>query len=175
MVFARTKLLIWDYIFEPVKDIRISYTGPRTEKFYHKIRELIRTVFNVPEAYIQEKTYDWDKTKDSERFAVTWEVNKILDTFTYITIEITLRGFSTAGEGKADIRIRSRLITEYPQDTVWQQSIIYEMFRRFWHQRFYHRKRMEYLNLGKELIVSFETAVKRYTEDIKDSHESQKQ
>ena len=29
MVWARTKLLIWDYIFEPIKDLRISYIGPK--------------------------------------------------------------------------------------------------------------------------------------------------
>lgn len=169
MVFARTKLLIWDYIFEPVKDIRVSYTGPHTERFYAKIRELIRVVFNVPDAYIQEKAYNWErsKEKETEKFEVEWEVTKILDTYTYITVELTLRGFSTAGEGKADVRIRPRMITEYPQDTVWQQSIVYEMFRRFWHTRFYHRKRMQYLNLGKELIVSFETSVKKFTEELR--------
>jgi hypothetical protein len=167
MVWARTKLLIWDYIFEPVKDLRISYTGPHPEKFYQKLKELIRAVINVPDAYIQEKNYVWEKLKDSERFEIEWEINKILDTFSYITIEITLRGFSAGGEGKVDIRIRPRLITEYPQDTIWQQSIVYEMLRRFWHQRFYHHKRMEFLNLGKELLVSLEAALKKYMDELR--------
>jgi hypothetical protein len=167
MVWARTKLLIWDYIFEPVKDIRVSYAGPHPERFYQKLKEMIRAIINVPDAYIQEKNYVWEKLKDSERFEIEWEINKILDTFSYITIEITLRGFVAAGEGKVDIRIRPRLITEYPQDTIWQQSIVYEMFRRFWHQRFYHHKRMEYLNLGKELLVSLETAIKKYMDELR--------
>ncbi len=167
MVWARTKLLIWDYIFEPVKDIRISYTGPHPEKMYQKMKELIRSVINVPDAYIQEKNYNWEKLKESERFEIEWEINKILDAFSYITVEITLRGFAAGGEGKADIRIRPRLITEYPQDTIWQQSIVYEMVRRFWHQRFYHHKRMEFLNLGKELLVSLEAAVKKYMDELK--------
>ena len=167
MVFARTKLLIWDYIFEPVKDLLISYAGPNPEKFYEETKNLIKAVFNVPDAYVQEKTYSWEKGKDSERFEIEWEINKILDAFSYITVELTLRGFSAGGEGKADIRIRSRLITEYPQDTIWQQNIIYEMFRRFWHARFYHRKRMEYLNFGKEMLVSFETALKKYAEALR--------
>jgi hypothetical protein len=167
MAWARTKLLIWDYIFEPVKDLRLAYTGPHPEKMYQKLKELIRSVINVPDAYIQEKNYVWEKVKDSERFEIEWEINKILDTFSYITIEITLRGFTAGGEGKADVRIRPRLITEYPQDTIWQQSIVYEMLRRFWHQRFYHHKRMEYLNLGKELLVSLETAIKKYFDELK--------
>ncbi|MCX6815789.1 MAG: hypothetical protein NT120_02975 [Candidatus Aenigmarchaeota archaeon] len=167
MAFARTKLLIWDYIFEPVKDINISYMGPHPENFYASVKDLIKAVFNVPDAYVQEKTYNWEKGKESEKFEIEWEVNKILDTFSYITVELTLKGFSAGGEGKADIRIRPRLITEYPQDTVWQQNLIYEMFRRFWHTRFYTRKRLEYLNYAKELLVSFETSVKKYAEKLR--------
>ena len=169
MVWARTKLLIWDYIFEPVKDLKINYAGKHPEKFYKKINELIRTVFNIPDAYVQEKLFNWENEKDTERFEILWEVNKILDLFSYVTVEVDLRGFSTAGEGRASIRIKPRLITEYPQDTIWQQSIVYEMLRRFWHRLFYHHKRMEYLSLGKELLVNFEGSIKHYAESLKNS------
>jgi len=168
VVWARTKLLIWDYVFEPVKEINISYTGPAPDKFYKKINELVRVVFNVPDAYVQEKEYSWEKTKDGERFSVGWEVNKILDTFSYITVEIDFSGFSVNNEGKVNMRIRPRLITEYPQDTVWQQNIIYEMTRRFWHNMFYHKKRMEYLNFAKELVTSFESSVKHFGEVLRE-------
>src|SRR3989338_6269538 len=167
MVWARTKLLLWDYVFEPVKDIRISYKGPHPERFYKKLNELIRTIFNVPDAYIQETSYTWEKGKDTERFEVNWEVKKLLDTFSYITIEIDLKGFSVNGEGKAAIRLKPRLITEYPQDSLWQQSIVYEMLRRTWHRMYYHHKRMEYLYLGRELIINFERSVKQYMEELR--------
>lgn len=168
MVWARTKLLIWDYIFEPVKEINIAFTGPHPDKFYKKINELIRVVFNVPDAYVQEKEYNWEKTKDGERFTVGWEVNKVLDAFTYITVEMDLNGFSVNGEGKATMRIRPRLITEYPQDTLWQQNILYEMLRRFWHNMFYHKKRMEYLNFAKEQVTTFESSVKHFGELLRE-------
>lgn len=169
MVWARTKLLIWDYVFEPVKQIKMTYAGKNPEAFYKKINELIRTVFNVPEAYVQEKEYTWEKVGDTERFDVGWEVNKILDMFTYITIEIDLRGFSTAGEGRASVTIKPRLLTEYPQDTVWQQSIVYEMMRRMWHKAFYHHKRMEFLLMAKDLLVNFEGSLKQYSEVLRGS------
>ena len=70
MVWARTRLSIWDYVFEPVKQIAINYTGKSPAKFYRKINELIRTVFAVPEGYVQEKTYDWQKTKDGDKFSI---------------------------------------------------------------------------------------------------------
>jgi hypothetical protein len=87
--------------------------------------------------------------------------------FTYILVEIDLRGTSTEGEGRALVRIRPRLITEYPQDTIWQQNIIYEMLRRFWHRMFYHHKRMEFLAMGKELVINFERSIKSFTETLK--------
>ena len=67
MVWARTRLLIWDYVFEPVKTIVINYEGKNPEKIYKKLHELIRTCFNVPEGYIQEKSYSWEKKKDVEK------------------------------------------------------------------------------------------------------------
>jgi hypothetical protein len=127
----------------------------------------MRSVFNVPDAYVQEKSYNWEKLKDTERFEVGWEVTKILDVYSYLVAEITLKGVSTEGEGRVSIKIKPRLITEYPQDTVWQQNIVYEMVRRFWHKTFYHKKRMEYLNAGKEIIVDFEKSLKEFSDSLK--------
>ena len=106
MVWARTKLLIWDYIFEPVKEIVINFSGKDPDKFYEKMNELIRTVFNVPDAYVQEKLYNWDKKENMEKFEINWEVNKILDTYSYINADISLSGFSSNGEGKVQIKLR---------------------------------------------------------------------
>lgn len=167
MVWARTKLVIWDYIFEPVHQLIINYVGPRPSSLYKKINELIRTVFNVPEAYVQEKTYNWEKLKDGEKFTIDWEVTKIFDRFTFLVVEITLKGGEKGGVGKASIVIRPRMITEYPQDTIWQQNLLYEMLRRFWHTTFYHRKRMEYLDISKNMCVAFETSIKQFTDELK--------
>ena len=167
MVWARTRLLIWDYVFEPVKEIRIAFTGKNPEKFYKKLNELIRLVFNVPEAYIQEKDYKWEKNRGAERFDVSWEVTKIYDYFTYVVIEVDFRGFTSEGEGRASIVLKPRLITEYPQDTIFQQSLFYEILRRMWHRLFYHHKRMQYLDRSKELTVNLERYLKEYAEELK--------
>ncbi|MFH1420482.1 MAG: hypothetical protein ABIG30_00780 [Candidatus Aenigmatarchaeota archaeon] len=167
MVWARTRLSIWDYVFEPVKEILINYVGKDPSKFYKKINELIRVVFNVPEGYVQEKTYDWQKTKDGEKFSVSWEVNKLYDQFTFLGVEIELRGGMRESEGKASITIKPRVVTEYPQDTIWQQNLFYEMLRRFWHSIFYHKKRMEYLDRSREIVTNFETELKHFAEELR--------
>ena len=167
MVWARTKLLIWDYLFEPVKTLKINYIGPTPEKYYKKLHELMRSVFNVPDGYIQEKDYTWEKAEAGEKFKISWEMNKILDTFTYMMVEIEMEGFTSKGNGKVKLKLRPVLITEYPQDTVWQNSIIYEMFRRLWHKAFYHKKRMQFLYSGKESLVTFERELKSFGEQMK--------
>jgi hypothetical protein len=151
-------------VFEPAKEIEMNFTVKNPEKFYKKINELIRTVFNVPDAYVQEKEYSWEKGKGKEKFDISWEVNKILDIYSYIVVEIDLKGSAAEGEGKVRVRLKPRLITEYPQDTLWQQSIFYEMLRRFWHKFYYHKKRMEYLDLAKETLINFESSIKRFAE-----------
>ncbi len=166
MVWARTKLVIWDYIFEPVKNISMSFSGKYPERYYKKINELIRSVFNVPDAYVQETAYNWEKLKDTQRFEVNWMVNKLFDIYTYLTVEISMKGFSSEGEGKVKVTLKPRMITEYPQDTILQQNIIYEILRRFWHKFFYHHKRMEYLNKCKELIVTFEQELKKFAQSL---------
>ena len=40
MVWARTKLMIWDYVFEPVRQIKITYAGKEPGALYKKINEL---------------------------------------------------------------------------------------------------------------------------------------
>ena len=166
MVWARSRMMIWDYIFEPVNNIIINYVGPDSDTFYEKIHELIREIFNVPDAYIQEKDYTWEKGKEVQKFDVAWEVNKILDVFTYITIEIELTGFKSKDSGRCRIKLKPRLITEYPQDTIWQNSLFYEIFRRMWHRAFYHSKRMSFLALGKDLVVTFEREIKKHGQKI---------
>lgn len=169
MVWARTKLTLWDNVFEPIKQIQVTYTGETPSKFYNKINELIRTIFNVPEGYVQEKTYDWKRSDNSQTYNVLWEVNKLLDQYSFIMVEIDLKGYEKDGTGKASIRIKPRLITEYPQDTLWQQNIFYEILRRFWHSVFYHGKRMEYLDKARELVTNFESNLKRFGEKMRES------
>ncbi|MEM7813311.1 MAG: hypothetical protein QW548_00225 [Candidatus Aenigmatarchaeota archaeon] len=168
MVWARTRLMIYDYVFEPVKQIRFEFAGRRPDFFYKKVQELLRVIFNVPEGYIQEKEYKWEKEKDVERFEVGWEVTKIFDIYSYLGLEIDMKGFVSAeGEGKVSVVIKPRLITEYPQDTIWQQSIFYEMLRRFWHRLYYHRKRMNYLYWSKEATLDFERKLKDFAEELR--------
>lgn len=167
MVWARTKLIIMDNLYDPVEDIYIRYSGPTPEKFYKKLLEFMETVFRVPKANIHEIDYTWEKSDGAAKFKVWWRITKDLDIYTYLRYDVKLSGQTEEGHGWVLVELKPQLVTEYPQDTLIQQSIFYEMFRRFWHQVFYHKKRMDYIQMGRDMSAGFEAAVKRYAEELR--------
>ena len=81
----------------------------------------------MPKSYIQETQYKWAKKEGGDVFQIRWWLHKDLDTYTYIYFRVDLKGKGDEKRGDAFIRIKAWLRTEYPQDTFWQRTIIYEM------------------------------------------------
>jgi len=145
MVFARTKLVLEDNCFEEDPGaINVKMEGPSVTRMYKISHEMIKSVFRVTDSDIQEVDSSWAKSGKGDKFAVTWWLHKDMDVFSYLYIRFKLRGKGDAESGTVAIELKGYLRTEYPQDTVWQRSLFYEMLRTFWHRVFYHRKREEY-------------------------------
>lgn len=149
-VFARTKLLIHDYCLFPLPFATFSYSGPNPQNAYEYIKKLFLTIFNVDEREIQEREFRWDRSGADEVFHVRWEIIKDLDQFTFEHIVIGLDGVSKPSkefgkEGTLKMRLEGRIRTEYPQETLWQRSLIYEMFRVFYHKVVYESSRKKYI------------------------------
>lgn len=166
MVWARTKLTILDNVFEPQKDIFVNYAGKHPERLYNKIRAMLINILNVPEGKIQELYYTWEKHGDTDKFKVRWRAIKDYDIYSYLRFDVILNGSSKNGEGHASMSLKPRFVTEYPQDTVIQQSIFYEMARRAWHDWFYNRKRERWFQEARNLAVEFEVKLKQFLEEL---------
>jgi hypothetical protein len=162
MVWARTKLMIHDDLLRPVPRMTIKFSGSHPEKFYKEIHNLILVSFRVSEHSVQEKEFQWSKG-EPEKFVIKWEVNKDLDKFSYYWISVELSGETSRGSGKADIVVEGALRTEYPQDTLWQRSLLYEFLRMFWHTTFYGAKRDEYMREGRRSLSMFVDQLKVLT------------
>ena len=162
MVVARTKLMIHDDLLRPSPSITIHFTGPDPDRFYKEIPNLMRAIFRAGEHSIQEKRFKWIKG-DPEKFDIKWELDKDLDKFSYYFVEVSLRGHNSRGNGSADIVVDGALRTEYPQDTMWQKSILYEMLRVAWHNIYYHSKRDHQLTEGRRLMALFVDKLKSIT------------
>lgn len=162
MVVARTKLMIHDDLLRPIPVVILNFTGQKPERFYKEIPDLLASTFRVSEDSIQERKFLWTKG-EPEKFKVTWEINKDLDKFSYYWVEIKLEGNTSKGMGSANVSVEGALRTEYPQDTIWEKSLLYEFLRMFWHTFFYTRKRDEYIREGRRIISLFIDNLKKLT------------
>ena len=169
MVWARTKLTILDNLFDPQKDLLMNFTGPHTERLYNKIYAALKEVFEVPDSKIQEMFYAWETVGGGDKFKIRWRLIRDYDIYSYLRFDVVLSGSAKNGQGHASIVLKPRFVTEYPQDTIIQQSIIYEMVRRFWHTVFYHRKRMEWFEEARHLSIQYQTKIKQYFEELRNN------
>jgi len=167
-IFVRTKLQIHDNCLEPgMPRLSLNYSGPNPQNIYKKIKELFMSIWKIEPSEIQEKNFSWDRTGAGEKFNVSWEVVKDLDRFSYMVISVDLSGESKPSkefgkEGLADIKIAGAIKTEYPQDTIWQRSLFYEMFRIFYHKVVYQDVRTKYLQDCNSSIMNFQEEVKSF-------------
>lgn len=166
-IFARTKLQILDYCFLPHRKVCLSYVGPNPQLTYEHVKKLIKQVFKVTDADIQEVSFVWDRSRAEEKFEVTMHVVKDLDKFSYYDMEVSVRGFTKPSkefgkEGKVEVAIEPKLITEYPLDTWWQRSVVYDIFRVIFHRVFYQEKRKGFIEECKKNTALFLDQLKAF-------------
>jgi hypothetical protein len=174
-ILARMKMMIEEELYPPKGTAKgapraiLSYVGPNPAKLYPKTREVVKAVFNATDSDMHEEIYDWGK-EEKEKFRVRFFLHRNLDKFTYYLIRIDVRGEGTEKSGKGSITIRPLLRTEYPQDTLWQRTIFYEMLRVFWHRAFYHNKRREYILEGRNLLAMVQQQLEEYFRDLREQY-----
>jgi len=91
-----------------------------------------------------------------------------LDPYTYLYLRFDVSGSGNEKSGNAKIKIKPVMRTEYPQDTLWQRSLFYEMMRTFWHRMFYHRKREEYAEECRNLITLFQREINEFFKQLRE-------
>jgi len=150
-IFARTKILLEDDCLKPpgVPYMTLNYSGPNPQLLYRKVKELLLLIWKADMNELQEKNFRWDRSGGAEKFSVKFELVKDVDQFTYYEIKVELSGESKPSkefgkEGTATVVIDPKMRTEYPQDTLWQRSFLYEMFRVFYHRTIYQDMRKMY-------------------------------
>jgi hypothetical protein len=164
MVWAKTKLLIQDDLLHPEISSKITFEGPNVEIFYREVPKLLISAFRAGAHELQEKEVNW--VVGGKKFSANWELYKELDKYSYYAIQVKVVGGKNEITGKVKVGIKGYLRTEYPQDTIWQKSLLYEFMRMFWHTSFYAPRHLKYLAEGRRLIGIFIEDVKRLTHDM---------
>ena len=85
-----------------------------------------------------------------------------MDIYSYLRFDISLNGEETKDtkKGKANIVLKPKIYTEYPQDNIIQQNIFYEMARRIWHEAVYENTRDKFILKGREISNNFTSYLK---------------
>lgn len=166
-IFARTKLTIEEDCILPRPKIKLYYTGPNPDKSYSKILEIIHNTMRVEDKDVQEREFKWDRSSVPEKFSATIEVVKDFDKFTYMQLIINLSGSVKPSkefgrEGDVTVEIEGVTRTDYPQDTVWERSFLYEIFRTFYHKVFYQDERQKFKENCRDSMVSIQNELKEF-------------
>ncbi len=166
-VFTRTRILIHDYCLVPRPGATLEYSGPNPQRSYEQIRKLFLSLFNVTEKEIQEREFRWEKVAGGDSFHVRWEIIRDLDSHTFQDLTVTIDGVAHPSkefgkEGSLKVSFEGKIRTEYPQDTVWQRSLIYEMFRTFYHKAIYQSIRKKYQEECRALLLQFSDELKTF-------------
>ncbi|MEM5815170.1 MAG: hypothetical protein QXD89_01630 [Candidatus Aenigmatarchaeota archaeon] len=174
-IFARTKLVIHEDClaltgaapFPGKKFITLEYKGPNPQIAYYQIRKLLSTISKIPENEIIERNFYWDRSGEEEKFSATFDVIKDMDRFSFIQISVSMEGVIKPSkefgkEGSLTIRIEGVLRTEYPQDTIWQRSLLYELFRAFFHKFIYEETRKKYRDICVSIMTEIYNELKEF-------------
>lgn len=167
VIFARTKLTIEEDCMLPTPKLWLTYSGPNPQKVYPKIMEILKSVLKIKPENIQEKKYNWDRSGVPEKFSGEIEAFKDIDRFSYILMWIDFNGSVRPSkefgkEGDVRVVLDGVLRTDYPQDTVWERSLLYEIFRSFWHKIFYEEKRTMYKEMCRDSMLTLQTEIKNF-------------
>jgi hypothetical protein len=166
-IFARAKLLIHDYCLFPLHRATLEFSGPNPQNAVEQSKKLLFQIWNVVEKEFQEREFKWDRTTAKEDFHLRWEIIKDLDTFSFYHVTIDIDGFAKPSkefgkEGSVKIVIEPRLRTEYPQETVWQRSLPYELFRVLYHKLVYESQRKKYLEECRIMMTNFNDGIRAF-------------
>ncbi|MBI4020739.1 MAG: hypothetical protein HY369_00685 [Candidatus Aenigmarchaeota archaeon] len=169
MVFARAKLVLEDNCFEEEPStMTIKLEGPHVQRMYKVAYEMIKSVFNVTDSDVQETQVKISKTEHGDKYDVVWWLHKDMDVFSYFYISFKFKAQGDLKSGSLTMAVKGLLRSEYPQDTVWQRSLIYEMLRTFWHRLFYHKKREDYAEECRHAMVIYQRKFVEYFNRLKE-------
>lgn len=175
-IFARTKLLIHEDClalagssspFPGKKFITLDYSGPNPQIAYYQIKKILSSITKLPESEIIERNFSWDRGGDEEKFSADFDIIKDMDKFSFIQITVSIKGSIKPSkefgkEGKLNITIDGVLRTEYPQDTIWQRSLFYEVFRTFFHKFIYEESRRKYRDECVSIMMQIYNELKEF-------------
>lgn len=141
-------LLMEDDCLAPRHYLELEYNGPNPFKVYMASKPILRKIFEVETKDLWERDFRWDIAGDPHTFYIKIYIDKSLDRFTSMSVEIIFQGWQPSDPnkvGKVKIKLGGVIKTRFPQNTYFQRSLFYRWFIWFYTRYFYNETRRNHL------------------------------
>ncbi|MFH7880834.1 MAG: hypothetical protein QXI09_02385 [Candidatus Aenigmatarchaeota archaeon] len=155
--------IIEDDCLAPERYIKLTYRGPNPFSVYQSTFGICRKYLEIDPSDYWERDFRWDISEDPRSFYARIIIQKSLDNRSKIFFEIIMQGKQPKEikqEGEVVVLIGAKLITEYRQDTPFQQSLFYKTLLQIYNFFFYFKVRRRYLEICKYLCEKIKQAYK---------------
>jgi hypothetical protein len=149
---------------------RLKVTGvPDPQRIFSLVKEVLIMRCRLKEDDINEKIYEHDKSTVPEKIHAFIEAYKHLDRYSDVVLEITMdfvlkpvhrEGVEYVGDAK--VKIEGFVRTEYPQDSILQKSILWNVFRTFYEKAIYGDIRGNMMDLCRSFIKKVTAEINNY-------------
>lgn len=113
------------------QDIRLTDSG----RAYGELKDLLTNRISADEVYEEKYFNDVDKGKIRSKVVVEEQMDKFTDAVHEVYVDID------RSQEKANIQIKSKLVTEYPTEKSYQQSLWYYAYRALFDKFLYGENR----------------------------------
>ncbi len=162
------QFILEDDCFTPNREVVLKFSGPNPIRAYRVLKAKMREIWEVDAVAYWEREFRWDASGSPHEFVVKSYVDKGLDRFTRLLVEIFIQGFQPddpSQEGTVEIRITGYLKTVFGTWMFFDdaRNPIYRGLMWLYAKFFYQKQRQFYLN---EFCYNRMVQFKKYYQDM---------
>ena len=143
-------LILEDDCFVPNREIVLKFSGVNPIRAYQVLSKKMREIWEVDAVAYWEREFRWDASSSPHEFVVKSYVDKGLDRFTKLVVEVFIQGYQPKDptqEGRFEMRITGLLKTTFGGTTFFEdaRNPIYKSLMWIYGRYFYRQQRNSYL------------------------------
>jgi hypothetical protein len=140
--------ILEDDCLAPSAKLTVNYGGPNPFVICQKIRDTLRTVFEIESKDYWERDFRWDNSSEPRTFYMRACARKGIDARTELFVEVVMQGEQPSDptkHGTVTVTINGRMKTEYELNSAFKQTPIYRGFLWIYNKFFYYDVRRDWL------------------------------
>ena len=136
--------------FLPNREIVLKFNGPNRIRAYQVLKRKMREIWEVDAVAYWEREFRWDVSGDPREFVVKSYVDRSLDRFTKLLVEVFIQGYQPSDptkDGRVEIRISGILRTTFGSGTFFEdaRNPIYKGLMWIYYHYFYQQQKNTYI------------------------------